>query len=142
MCYNSWIWLKELKAYFQVILPAKMTMPDSQRYPWKLHLINNVKDLFVSLGLYVINFYNSFMFSCRNAQANFVEKPLIEITGFLNIGNWNLIHTIDQNKLVRGPFWIRYCHLCTEGPLLNMLTVPREFRKNDKNNLWFQFATL
>ena len=32
----SKIWFKGQKAKFQVILQARMTMPDSQRYPWSL----------------------------------------------------------------------------------------------------------
>ena len=30
---------------------SKMTMPDSQRYPWNLYLIDNVEDIVVFLDL-------------------------------------------------------------------------------------------
>ena len=33
---------------FQVTLHAKMTMPDLQRNPWNLYLINNVEDIVVN----------------------------------------------------------------------------------------------
>ena len=36
-------------------LHAKRAMPDSQRYPWNLYLINDVKDIGVFLGLKVLN---------------------------------------------------------------------------------------
>ena len=32
-------------------LTAKVAMPDSQRYPWNLYQIHNVKDIVVFLGL-------------------------------------------------------------------------------------------
>jgi len=37
-------------------LHAKMAMPDSQRYPWNLYLINYVEDIVVLRGLEVFNF--------------------------------------------------------------------------------------
>ena len=43
-----------------------MTMPDSQRYPWNLYLINYLEVIFVFQGLKV---FNSCMLSCsRNAR--------------------------------------------------------------------------
>ena len=33
-----------IKAWFQVTLLAKMSMPDLQRYPWNLNLIKNVEE--------------------------------------------------------------------------------------------------
>jgi len=54
-----------------------MARSDSQRYPWNLFRLNEVKDIFVFLGLKVfiyVNFYNFYMFSCsKNAQVTFVE---------------------------------------------------------------------
>jgi len=53
-----------------------MAMPDSQRYPYNLYLINNAKDIDVVLGLKVFNSDISCMFSCsKNTQVMFVQKP-------------------------------------------------------------------
>ena len=39
-----------LQAYFEVNLYSKMAIPESQRYPWKLDVINNEEDIVVFLG--------------------------------------------------------------------------------------------
>ena len=59
-----------------------MAIPDSQRHPWHLYLINNVEDVVVFLD------FDSdipIMFSCsRNAKVTFVEKQItVENNQFL-----------------------------------------------------------
>ena len=49
-------------------LHAEMEMPDSQRCPWNLYLISNVKDIVVFLGLKVFISDSSCMFSCSRNQ--------------------------------------------------------------------------
>ena len=46
-----------------VTLHVKMTMPDSQRYPSDLYMINNVEDIIVSWGFKVFVSNNSNTFS-------------------------------------------------------------------------------
>ena len=58
-----------------------MTMPDSQRYPWNINLINNVEDIVDFLGVKVSKSGNSSMFPAvemRIAQVTFVKKNTIE----------------------------------------------------------------
>ena len=68
-CKDSWIrklFLLELFSFSDLRpsdLDAKMTMNDSQQYPWKLYRINNVEDIFVFLFLKVFNSDNSYIFS-------------------------------------------------------------------------------
>ena len=63
-------------------------MPNLQRYPWNLYLINDMEDIVVFLGLKLFNSDNINMFSCsRNAQVTFIEKlsawKVIKIETFL-----------------------------------------------------------
>ena len=61
-----------------------MAMPDSQRYPNKLCLINNVEEMLFFLGLKVFDSKNYYMLSCsRNAQVT-VENPEMKILIFVN----------------------------------------------------------
>ena len=62
---------------------TNMTMPDLQRYPTNLYLINNLEDIDIFLGLKMFNSDNFYMFSCsRNAQVTLVEKPQLKIISF------------------------------------------------------------
>ena len=60
---------------------AKMAMPNIQRYPRNLYLINYVKDtLSLFLGLKVFLLKISIMFSCSsNARVTFLKKPQLKI---------------------------------------------------------------
>ena len=50
-------------------------MPDSKQYPRNLHLINNVKDIVVFLGLTCFHSNNSYILSnSRNTQVNYLER--------------------------------------------------------------------
>ena len=78
-----------------MILHAKMAMPDSQRYPGNLYLINNMEDIVVFLGLKVFNFDNSSFF------------PAVEMCKSLKLRNqkmvFNMINNLylNQTKLLR-----------------------------------------
>ena len=65
-----------------------MTIPDSQRYPWNINLINNVEDIVDFLGVKVSKSGNSSMFPAvemRIAQVTFVKKkPQLKIVYFKN----------------------------------------------------------
>ena len=52
------------------------TVPELQRYPWKLYLNKSVEDIVIAPDLKVFISDNSNMCSCsRNAQISFVENP-------------------------------------------------------------------
>ena len=69
-----------LKGTVNVTFLAKIAISDSQRYPLKLRLINNLEDIVMFLGLKVFNCNNSFMFPCsRNAKVKFVENPKLKM---------------------------------------------------------------
>ena len=54
---------------------TKIAMPDLQRDPRNLYLINNVDDIVIFPGLKMFNSDNFYMFSCsRNAQVTLMEK--------------------------------------------------------------------
>ena len=75
--------------------PMKMTMPDSQRYPWNLYLINYLEVIFVFQGLKV---FNSCMLSCsRNARVCW------ELT-VANNQFWRLQICIFNSCLIRQTF--------------------------------------
>ena len=55
-----------------------MATRDTQQYPLNLYLINNVEDMFIILGLKVINFNDCYVFySSSNTQVT-LAKPLIK----------------------------------------------------------------
>ena len=71
-----------------------MVMPDSQRYPWNLYLINNVKNILA-----------------------FVKKKSF----FLNYNYWYQINTwADKAFTCTIPLWIGHRHLCIR--LFNNMT--------------------
>ena len=55
-----------------------IAMPSSQRYPWNIHLINSVEDIFVLLTRQVLIVIISF-FQQNNAEVTFAEKPQMKI---------------------------------------------------------------
>ena len=69
-----------------------MTMPDSQRYPRNLYLINNVKYFVVLLALKVLN---ADITSVEMRKTQFVENPELKI---LTIGVYFIN---DQIKLLK-----------------------------------------
>ena len=69
-----------MKSQCQDTLYAKMAMPDSQRYPLYLYLINNVEDSLSKFKTFQSD--NSFKFSCRNVT--FVEKTQLNQISFQN----------------------------------------------------------
>ena len=75
-------------------LRAKMTMPDSQLYPWSLYMTHNVEDIIVFLGLkHVFNSDHYYMFSCgRNAQ---VTNKKLKIIGFQNYKHWYIMPSVN-----------------------------------------------
>jgi len=72
-------------------------MPDSQWYPSKLYLINNVEDIVVFLGL-SDNI-------CFPARVTFVEKSQFKIVFKIII-----IDICDQTKLLRVPRLAIFAH--------------------------------
>ena len=62
---------------------AKMTMPDSQRYPWNLYLINSVEEFVVF----------SICFPAVEMRLSLLETTHIEIIRFQNHNQWYLIQT-------------------------------------------------
>ena len=68
-----------------------MAMSDSQWYPWKLYLINNVEDIIVFLGLRKFNSY-----ACsgsKNARVNSVKNMQLKKISFWMYKHGYLIHT-------------------------------------------------
>ena len=78
--------LKGVLAYFQMTIYANMAMPDSQRYPWNLYLINNMEDILVCKVFKSDNSYIGFPSVEKPAE----EKPQIKIISFLKITNINI----------------------------------------------------
>ena len=80
--YSFYAVMKKFKGTVNVISsnpPAKMAMPDSQKYPWNLYLINNVDDIVVFLVFLFLNTGNSYMFSgSRNVFVPLEEKPQLK----------------------------------------------------------------
>ena len=110
-------------------------MPNLQRYPWNLYLINDMEDIVVFLGLKLFNSDNINMFSCsRNAQVTFIEKLSV----------WKVI------KIETFLYWIRQAFLGTVGsralPFLHgvsleiTLTAPLK-RNFNILNLWLKQFT-
>ena len=76
---------------------AKMAMPDSQRYPRNLYLINNVCGLckiVFSLIWKLLKSDNFYMISFFNEHTTLGEKPQLKgISSYQNYKDWCLIHT-------------------------------------------------
>ena len=74
-----------------------MAIPDSQRYPRNLYLINNVCGLckiVFSLIWKLLKSDNFYMISFFNEQTTLGEKPQLKgISSYQNYKDWYLIHT-------------------------------------------------
>ena len=73
-------------AQFEVTLHAKMAMINSQQYPWKLYLINNVENIVVFLDwkVCISDIITVYFFCRRNPPVQIVEKPQLKIISFQN----------------------------------------------------------
>jgi len=93
-------------------------MPDSQRYPWNIYLINNI--VYFPFWKVIQMFSRS-----RNAQVTFVVNPQLKIISFLNYKHWYLTYTWsekafkgtvvnreieDRLKLFNLPIWWKYIY--------------------------------
>ena len=107
-------------------LRAKMTMSDSQWYPYNLNLYlnNNMEEVVVFKGLQVLNSDSTNMFFCsRNAHVTFVVKSQLKIISFQLNKHWYLIHTWSD-KVLKGIVLNLALRSLRRGPIEITLTAP------------------